>query len=463
MSMGLSGRVPTRKQETASILGIAVPLTTAYLAEMGMVITDMVIVGRLGSAELAAVGLAGDLFWIFLLVGMGVLTMVGVFAAQSLGAGDDKGVVDAAEQGYLAALLTSLPVMVGVWFLGPILAIAGQDPEVIDLVDDYARILTWGVLPVLWFTVLRNFSTALSQSAIIGWLTLAALALNGVLNYALVYGKSGLPALGVAGAGLGTTIVNWLLFLAFAAYLHRADSFEKYRPSLMHWRLKPAILRSMFRLGTPVALSQIINGGLFSAAAIAAGIIGATTLAAQQIIYSIIYLALSAAAALGDAVRVRVAYGIGLGSITAVHQSARLAFSIAASATLAAALILWLTPEILVGVFLDTASASNQRVLDIAIGLSGVAGLFLLLDGIQMVIANALRGLRDTRSPLLISLLGYWLVGLGLGLTLCFPLGYGAGGLWAGLVLGVLLATGLMFLRFRWCLGRAARDMPDTD
>jgi MATE family multidrug resistance protein len=440
---------PTRKQESATILGIALPLTTAYVAEMGMVITDMVIVGRLGSAELAAVGLAGDLFWIFLLIGMGVLTMVGVFAAQALGAGDHSGIVDAAEQGYIAALLASVPVMIAVWYLGPMLALAGQDAEVVALVDRYARVLAWGVIPVLWFTVLRNFSTALARSAIIGWLTLAALALNAVLNYTLVYGKFGIPALGVAGAGLGTTIVNWLLFLAFATYVQRAGSYAKHRPAVFPRQAKPAVLRPMFALGLPVALSQVVNGGLFSAAAIAVGIIGATTLAAQQIIYSIIYLALSAAAALGDAVRVRVAYGVGLGSIAAVRQSARLAFTLAALATLAATLILWLTPVQLVGIFLDTGDQANREVLEIALSLSALAGLFLLLDGLQMVIANALRGLRDTQAPLLISISAYWLVGLGTGLALCFPLGYGAHGLWWGLVAGVVLCNLLLYRRFR--------------
>jgi MATE family multidrug resistance protein len=456
------GKTPTRKQETATILRIALPLTTAYIAEMGMVITDMVIVGRLGSAELAAVGLAGDLFWILLLVGMGVLTMVGVFAAQALGAGDSRGVVSAAEQGMFAALLSSLPVMLGVWLLGPALSLAGQDAEVVALVDDYARILTWGVPPVLLFTVLRNYSTALGRSGIIGWLTLAALALNAALNYTLVYGHFGLPALGVAGAGLGTTIVNWLMFIAFLAYVLRSNHFEGCRPSLRQWQADAALLRSMFALGIPVALSQIVNGGLFSAAAIAVGIIGATTLAAQQIIYSIIYLAMSAAAALGDAVRVRVAYGVGVSSMEAVRQSSRIAFTIAAGATLLGTLVLWFAPSLLVGIFLDTDADSNQDVLDIAIALSAVAGVFLFLDSMQMVVANALRGLRDTRTPLLISLLGHWVLGLGLGLSLCFPLGFSAAGLWAGLVMGSLLATGLMYLRFHRCLLRIAHKL-DSD
>ena len=195
--MNPSTDIPTRRQETATILGISLPLTAAYVAEMGMVITDMIIVGRLGSNELAAVGLAGDWFWVLLLIGMGVISIVGVIAAQNLGEGNKRGVIEAGEQGMIAATITSIPVMLCVWYLGPVLGWARQDPEIVQHITDYSRILTWAVIPALWFVVLRNYITALAKSAAVGWITLAALGLNAALNYTLVYGKFGFPALGV--------------------------------------------------------------------------------------------------------------------------------------------------------------------------------------------------------------------------------------------------------------------------
>ena len=214
--------IPTMQQEFRTILGIGLPLTAAYVAEMGMVITDMIIVGRLGSNELAAVGLAGDWFWVLLLIGMGVISIVGVIAAQCLGAGDNDGVVDAGEQGMIAATITSIPVMACVWYLGPVLGWAKQDPEIVRLITDYSRILTWAVLPALWFVALRNYITALARSAAIGWITVIALGLNVALNYTLVYGKFGFPALGVVGAGIGTTVVNWIMFLALCIHVLRS-------------------------------------------------------------------------------------------------------------------------------------------------------------------------------------------------------------------------------------------------
>jgi MATE family multidrug resistance protein len=430
---------------------------------MGMVITDMIIVGRLGSNELAAVGLAGDWFWVLLLIGMGLISIVGVIAAQCLGAGDDRGAVEAGEQGMIVATLASLPVMACVWFLGPVLGWAKQDPEIVRLITDYARVLTWAVFPALWFVALRHYVTALAHSAAIGWITVAALVLNVALNYTLVYGKFGFPALGVVGAGFGTTIVNWVMFAALAFHVMRSRRFVARRPRIVPRRINRALLAEMFTLGIPISATQFLNGAMFTVAAVVVGMISAATLAAQQIVYSVIYLSLSAAGALGDAVRVRVAYGIGRRSVDASRQSALIAFALTALTTCVAALVLWLYPNALVGIFLDTADPENANVLGISLAMSVYAGWFLLLDGVLYVIANAIRGLRDTRSPLLISLAGYWAVGLGSGVALCFPLGFGATGLWWGLVAGVAFSNILMYRRFTVRLADARDKLSEVE
>lgn len=460
--MPLPPHPPDRRQETATILRISMPLTAAYIAEMGMVITDMIIVGRLGSNELAAVGLAGDWFWVLLLIGMGVISIVGVIAAQNFGAGNKAAVIASCEQGMIAATITSIPVMLLVWYLGPVLSWAKQDAEVVQLITDYSRILTWSVLPALWFAVMRNYITALARNAVIGTITIAALVLNLALNYTLVYGKFGFPALGVVGAGYGTTIVNYVMFAALVAHVMWSSELRSYRPKIFPRHIDRQLLREMFSLGLPISLTQFMNGAMFTVAAVVVGILSAATLAAQQIVYSVIYLSLTAAGALGDSVRVRVAFGIGLRSASAARQSANIAFFLAALTTFLAALVLWLFPYTLVGIFLDTENPANNDVVTIAVSLSIYAGMFLLLDGVLLVAANALRGLRDTQSPLWISLAGYWGVGLGSGLWLCFPLGYGADGLWWGLVAGVLFSNILMFRRFTERLAQAEISLRDS-
>jgi MATE family multidrug resistance protein len=452
----------TRQRETRTILAISLPLMAAYVAEMAMVITDMIIVGRLGSNELAAVGLAGDWFYVLMLIGMGVISIVGVLAAQNLGAGNRDGVIDAAEQGLIAATIAAIPVMLSIWYLGPLLSLARQDPEVVRLITDYSRPLTGSVLPGLWFAVLRNYVTALAKSSAIMAITAVAVVVNLGLNYTLVYGKFGLPALGVVGAGIGTTIVNWLMFAALAAHVLRSGHFNDYRPSLLPRGFIIVTLREIFSLGLPVTATQLLNGAMFTVAAVLVGMINADILAAQQIVYTVIYLALSASIALGDAVRVRVAYGIGMRSVDSARQSATISFVLAAIAIVIASSVLWVFPELVVGIFLDTASVANAGVLMIAVGLSVYAGLFQLFDGVLIVAANALRGLRDTRSPLWISIVGYWAVGIGFGSLLCFPMGLGETGLWWGLILGVILSNVLMFWRFNVRLGHAARSIESS-
>lgn len=164
--LGLSEK-PSRHAESRTIIAISAPLMAAYVAEMGMMITDMIIVGRLGANELAAVGLTADWFYVLLLIGMGVISIVGVLAAQSLGEGNRQGIIDASEQGMIVATISSVPVMLLVWYLAPALDLTGQDPDVIRLIGDYSRPLALSVLPALWFAVLRNFVTAMAKASII--------------------------------------------------------------------------------------------------------------------------------------------------------------------------------------------------------------------------------------------------------------------------------------------------------
>lgn len=441
--------IATRRQETRTILKISVPLMAAYIAEMGMMITDMIIVGRLGSNELAAVGMAADWFYVLLLIGMGFISIVGVLVAQSYGEGNADAVKESAEQGMIVATICAIPVMLAVWYLGPALEFANQDPDVIRLIRDYSRPLALGVMPVLWFVVFRNYVSALEKASGIMTITVLALVANLVINYALVFGKFGLPALGVTGAAYGTSIVNWLMFLTLAFHVRYSDDLRAYRLSIIPRSFNKNRCKEIFRLGLPVTGAQMLGAGMFTIVAIMAGMLGAEFLAAQMVVYSVIYVGMSASLGLGDAIRVRVAFGMGLRSVEAARQSASIALSLTAATVLVASIFLWFFPEILVGFFLNTADPANAIVQEIAVGFSVFAGLFLLVDGTLIVVANGLRGLRDTRSTFWITMVAYWVIGIGAGGWLCFSMGYGAAGLWWGLVAGSVTGIVLMLARLR--------------
>ena len=439
--------LPTRAGERASLAAISGPLIAAYLVEMAMLIIDMIIVGHLGSIELAAVGLAGDWFYVLLLIGMGTVSMVAVLVAQARGRGDMQAAGRVVEQGLLVATVFSLPVMIATWSLAPLLGLAGQDPRVVAAVAPYTHALTFAVLPILWFTVLRNYVTAVEKPMVIFVLSVAALILNAGLNYTLVFGHFGFPALGVFGAGLGTTIVSWLMFLALAIHVGGRGG--------LHIRWSRAIRRpdrsragNVVSLGLPVAGAQLLSGGMFTVAAVLVGLLSAVQLAAQQIVYTVVYVSLSIAAGLGDAVRVRVAFGTGKGSPPAARQAAAITLRMGLAVLGLAAMVLWFLPGAIVGLFLDPAQADTDAVREAAVSFAVAAGLFQLLIGLQIIAANAMRGLGDTRTPMFYAVLGYWLLGLGSGTVACFAFGLGGVGLWWGMTGGVAVSATLMTLAF---------------
>lgn len=452
-----NGWRPTRRSERRSLLAISGPLIAAYLVEMAMLIIDMMIVGHLGSTELAAVGLAGDWFYVLLLIGMGTVSMVAVLVAHARGTGDMRGAGSAVEQGLLVATLFSVPIMLATWYLGPLLALAGQDPGVVAAVGPYARALAPAVPPILWFTVLRNYVTAIEKPMVIFTLSVAALILNAGLNYALVFGRFGLPALGVFGAGLGTTIVSWLMFVAMVLHIRGTADRPDIRWSRALVGVEPVLFREIVTLGLPVAGAQLLSGGMFTVAAVLVGLLSATELAAQQIVYTVVYVSLSVAAGLGDAVRVRVAFGMGRDSPPAARQAAEITLRMGIAVLGVAALLLWLLPEAIVRLFLNMDEDESVAVLGAAVSFAVAAGLFQALIGLQIIAANAMRGLRDTRTPMFYAVLGYWILGLGSGTVACFALGLGSTGLWWGMTAGVAVSSTLMVLSF---FRRVAAAMP---
>jgi len=318
---------------------------------------------------------------------------------------------------------------------------------VVAAVAPYTHALTFAVLPILWFTVLRNYVTAVEKPMVIFVLSVAALILNAGLNYTLVFGHFGFPALGVFGAGLGTTIVSWLMFLALAIHVGGRGG--------LHIRWSRAIRRpdrplagKLVSLGLPVAGAQLLSGGMFTVAAVLVGLLSAVQLAAQQIVYTVVYVSLSIAAGLGDAVRVRVAFGTGKGSPPAARQAAAITLRMGLAVLGLAAMVLWFLPGAIVGLFLDPAQADTDAVREAAVSFAVAAGLFQLLIGLQIIAANAMRGLGDTRTPMFYAVLGYWLLGLGSGTVACFAFGLGGVGLWWGMTGGVAVSATLMTLAF---------------
>jgi len=439
------GRKKQTLLEVLAILRISGPLAAAYLAEIAMGITDMLFVGRLGGVELAAVGLASSVLFEILIVAVGVVSMVAVLAAEARGASNSEGVRRAVRQGFLVALVLGIPGTVIGWNLGPALAMTGQDPQVAVYAAGYLHAAAWSVIPYLLFVVLRSFAAALSRAGSVMIITVIAIGVNALLTYGLVFGKLAMPALGVAGAGWATTITIWLMFAALAIHTFASAHFRHFRLYAGGLRVDAPVFKEIFRLGAPVAGIALLESGMFVAVAIFMGVLGASWLAANQIMFNVLAVGFVIALAVGEACGVRVAHGVGSGSPRGVRRAAMTGVGFGTVIMLISASVLWLFPRQIVSVFLDVGDAENADVVAHAVVLAGIAAVFQLFDGLQAIAARALRGLKDTLVPMWIASVGYWVLGVTGGWMLCFPLGYGAVGLWWGLALG-LIATGTALL-----------------
>jgi MATE family multidrug resistance protein len=427
--------------ELIAIARISGPLAAAYLAEIAMGITDMVIVGRVGSVELAGVGLASSVLFEILIVSVGVVSIVAVLAAEARGAGSTEGVRHAVRQGFLVALLLGIPGAIGGWHLAPLLAMTGQDPDVIVFADRYLRAAAWFIIPYLLFVVLRSFLAAIARAGAVMVVTVAAIGVNALLTYGLVFGEWGMPAMGVAGAGWATTITVWLMLAALVSYTVGSRHFRVFHLYAAGLRVDVSVFKEIFRLGLPVAGISLLESGMFVAVSIFMGVLGPSWLAANQIMFNVVAVGFVIALAVGEACGVRVAHGVGAGAPREVRRSAVTGVGLGTVVMVLSASVLWLFPEEIVSAFLDVRDPKNAEVVAHAVVLAAIAAVFQLFDGLQAIGARALRGLKDTLVPMWIASVGYWVLGLLGGWILCFPLGYGAAGLWWGLAIG-LIATG---------------------
>ena len=445
------------KAELQKLLPIAAPLIAAYLAEYAMFVTTKLVVGALGFKELAAVGLAGSMTFEMMVVLMGVISITGVLAAQAEGAGDKPTAGIAARQGVVVAIILSLPLMALIWNIGDVFLLLGQDPEIAALAEPYARALAPVAPAALVFAALRDFVAALARTRSIMFITLAAVGLNWLIAEGLVHGRWGLPEMGLPGAGIATAAVNWFMLFLLIGYIYRTEALRGYGLFKSRLNVDWAVVREFFRLGVPVAGLVAVEAGLFMAVGLLSGVIGPETLAAHQVLMGWIGIPFVIALAMAEASMVRVAFQIGRRDPT----GARLAGMVGIGLGGVVLTILIIAPILLAReitqIFIPADDPGFIRVSAIVVQLMMIAAVFQVFDGVQVIAARSLRGVKDTLAPLWIGAFGYWVMGIGVGWVLAFPLGYEGAGLWTGLALGIVTSALLLTWRFRAITGRLMR------
>ena len=440
-------------EEFAETLKLAVPLALTQLGQIAMMATDLAFIGRLGSETVAASALAHTVFFVIFTFGLGLVSAVAPLAAQAFGARDPRMVRRALRVGLWAAIFISAPLMI-LPFRGEAILIAlGQAPAAAKLAQQYLFGLAWGILPALWFIAIRGFMSAVNRPEPVLWITLAAIPANALLVYPLLYGKWGLPELGLFGAGLATSIVNLATFLAGLWFTARRRPFRKYHVLGRIWRIDWPLMGKLIVIGAPISVAFLLEYGLFAAAALLMGLISTTALAAHQIALQIAAILYMVPFGISMAATVRVGQAVGRRDSDAVRRAGYVAISLGtafmATMTLAVILGRFAIAEIFLGEATDATATLTATLL-----LVGTT--FFITDGIQTVANGALRGMNDTRIPLLFATFSYWLVGFTCAWVLGFRTSLGASGVWVGLSVGTVVFAVLLILRFRLLANRLA-------
>ena len=429
-------------------LALGLPLVGTQIAQIAIATTDVIMLGWYGTEELASTVLGSQAFFFVYIFGAGFANAILPLAAQAEGRKDPTHVRRSVRMGMWILMLYAVLVMPLLWQLEPVLIALGQKPELAALASDYIRIAQWGMFPALMMMALRTFFAARSRASIVLWSALIGTLTNGVLNYALIFGHFGAPEMGVRGAALASVTSSTVIFLIMAGWALWHPLHRDYRLFQRFWRPEWPAFREVFRLGLPIGLTILAEVGLFLAASVMMGWLGTVPLAAHGIAIQLASISFMIPLGLSNAATVRVGQAYGRGDMAGLSRAAHTVMGLSVVISFAAATLFWLMPETLVSLFLDDANVDAAELLAVAVPLILVAAAFQMVDAIQAIGAGLLRGIKDTRIPMIMAVISYWPIGLSAAYGLGFGLGYGGPGIWAGLAIGLGVAAVLLNLRF---------------
>jgi len=437
------------RAELRATLALAWPLILANLTMAAIGATDVVLMGWLGARPLASAALGINLTFAFGLICLGLITASSPMMATALGAKVQA--VHEVRRTFRQSLWMVATLIVPLWLLlwnsEPIIRALGQEADLARGAQSFLRGYMWSQLGFLLFQAMRNFVAALERPAWVLAISLAAIPLNAVLGYGLIFGALGLPAWGLFGGGLASSIVWGLMALALAIVIVTDRQFRRFHLFGRFWRADWPRYGRLWRLGFPIGLAMGFEGGVFSAAAYLMGLIDAESVAAHAVALQIAALTFMVPWGLAQAATVRVGRHLGEGDRAGIARAGWAAWVSGVGFMALMAIVIWSIPRDLITFFLDD-TPQNARVIALGVSFLAIAAVFQIADGAQVIGAGILRGLHDTRVPMIFTFIGYWAIGIGIGAWLAFDQGWQGQGLWTGLAIGLIIVSVLML--WRW-------------
>jgi len=440
-----------RTEGHRSMLVLAIPLIVSNLSQSMKHLTDVLMLGWYGIDALAAVVLGATLWHILFIIGSGFAMATITLAARSAGEGNRVGVRRYVRRGCWIAIAFACIVAPLLWTSGPVFRLLGQQIDTAELAESYLHIAMWGLYPALMAMTLKSFFLAIIRPQIILWSTLAGALFNAVLNYLLIFGHYGVPELGLEGAAIASVIAH-VFTLGLMLMTVAGRSYRPYRLLSRVWRPDWEAARELFVLGWPVSVALIAETAFFGLSAIMAGWISTETLAAHGIVIEIAAFVFMVYLGLSSAATTMSARAVGSSNHSELALTYRSAMHLTMLMVIATMILFLTLPDLIIAGFLDPAGAASETVRAIATRLLMIAALFQLADAMQVVFLGLLRGLGDTRTPMIIAGLSYLAVGIPCSYMLGFPLGFGISGIWVGFIIGLGLAAALLYWRFRFRL-----------
>ena len=439
------------RRELAALVTLAIPVVLSELGWMAQGVVDTIMVGRLGPAAIGAVALGNAVFYTPSLFGIGLLLSLDTVVSQAFGRKDYDDCHRWLAQGIYLALAITPPLVLLILAASFGLIHFGIAPEVAVPGAAYMRMLAWSLPPLLVYGATRRYLQGVGQVRVITVTYILANLLNWAGNWALIYGHLGFPAMGVRGSALSTVVARVGMAVALIGFAWRYER-KRGHPLFRHWA-GPQLdrIRALIRLGLPAAGQIVMEVGAWNTATLSAGWLTPIALATHQIAINYASVTYMVPLGVSAAAAVAVGHAVGAGDLPRARRAGWLAIGIGTAFMIVAALVFWAIPGPLIELF-----TRDPRVLAIGPGLLGIAAAFQIFDGVQTVCTGSLRGLGETRTPMVANFIGYWILGLPLGLFLCFGLGWGIYGTWIGLTLALIVISSILL--HRWSRDSARRS-----
>lgn len=439
------------RAEAGALARLAGPLVGANLLQMAIAAVDVVFAARLGPRDLAAATLGSYFFNILSYALIALAAAAAPLIAAELGrrAHAVREVRRSFRMAMWTGLLCAIPVMLLLSQGEKLFLLAGQDPIVAERAGGFLSVLLWGMPLAVAAGVMRSASAALGRP---GWTFLVtglALVLDVVGNWAFIFGHLGAPAMGLKGSALANVVAYVAMALCFGAILLCDRKLRRYRLFGLWWQFDTVRARDILRLGLPISVTWVFEAGLFTGAALLMGLIGVAEVAAHAIALNIAAVAFQIPFGIAQAATIRVGLAFGARDRAWVARAGNVALTAGIGVMGVTAFIMWAAPDVLISAYLDPAVPADAAVASLAKRFLAIAAVFQLVDGAQAVAAGVLRGLQDTRVPMVIALAGYWVLGFGSSVFLGFFTPMAGVGIWWGLAIGLAVVAVLLVGRWR--------------